>query len=142
MKHWIGVASRDHVRRGVAGGFAQLGHGKRAPLARMKRGDWLVYYSPRTQLEGGEPVQAFTALGQVTGEIEQVTLEGWCPYRRAVHYTLETHEAPIRPLLEHLSFITDLQRWGYPFHRGHFAVSEPDFQLIARAMGVTGFAPH
>ena len=27
-RYWIGVASRDHVARGVAGGFCQLGHGK------------------------------------------------------------------------------------------------------------------
>ncbi|MGB8598595.1 MAG: hypothetical protein WCE88_03760 [Burkholderiales bacterium] len=35
------------MARGVAGGFTQLGYGKRAPLACMKAGDWLIYYSPR-----------------------------------------------------------------------------------------------
>jgi hypothetical protein len=34
-RHWIGVVSRQHVLRGVAGGFAQLGHGTAAPLRRM-----------------------------------------------------------------------------------------------------------
>ena len=63
--HWIGVASRDHVRRGVAGGFCQLGHGKHAPVQRLAPGDRLVYYSPRTALDGGEPVQAFTAIGRI-----------------------------------------------------------------------------
>ena len=28
--YWIAVASREHVRRGVAGGFAQVCHGKPA----------------------------------------------------------------------------------------------------------------
>ena len=32
-RYWIGVACREHVGRGVAGGFAQLCHGKAAPLA-------------------------------------------------------------------------------------------------------------
>ena len=67
-RYWIGVASHEHVRRGVSGGFAQLNHGKAAPLRRMAAGDWLIYYSPREQRKGGDPVQAFTALGQLTGE--------------------------------------------------------------------------
>jgi hypothetical protein len=136
MRYWIGVASRDHVQRGVAGGFAQLGHGKRAGLARLKIGDWIAYYSPRTNLEGGEPVQAFTAIGRVTGEIEQVSLEGWCPYRRSVAYEPDAREAAIKPLLEKLSFIKDLQHWGYPFQRGQLEVTGEDFAVIAEAMGV------
>jgi len=28
MNYWIGVVSRSHVLRGVAGGFAQMNHGK------------------------------------------------------------------------------------------------------------------
>src|SRR5262249_6246371 len=65
---WVGVVSRAHVRRGVAGGFAQLSHGKRAPLARMNVGDWLVYYSPRTDFPDGAPLRAFTALGRIVGQ--------------------------------------------------------------------------
>ena len=43
MNHWIGVASSDHVKRGVAGGFCQLGHGRREPVKRLKPGDRIVY---------------------------------------------------------------------------------------------------
>src|SRR3954453_10567505 len=72
-RYWIGVVSREHVRLGVAGGFAQVGHGKGAPLKRMKPGDWLIYYSPRESHPDGAPVKAFTAIGEVTGsEIYQV----------------------------------------------------------------------
>ena len=46
VRYWLGVVSRAHVERGVAGGFAQLCHGRAAPLARMQTGDWLIYYSP------------------------------------------------------------------------------------------------
>ena len=35
-RYWIAVASADHVARGVAGGFMQVCHGKRAPLARIR----------------------------------------------------------------------------------------------------------
>ena len=136
MKHWIGVASRDHVQRGVAGGFAQLGHGKRNGLARLGIGDWIAYYSPRTQLEGGDPVQAFTAIGRVTGEVFQVSLEGFCPFRRDVAFVAHAKDASIKPLIAKLSFIKDPQRWGYPLMRGQLEVSAADAQLIAEAMGV------
>ena len=66
MTAWLGVVSRAHVQKGVAGGFAQLCHGKAQPLRRMRRGDWLVYYSPTTEM-GGAALRAFTAIGQVEG---------------------------------------------------------------------------
>jgi hypothetical protein len=36
---WIGVAAKDHVDMGVAGGFIQVNHGKAGPLERMRAGD-------------------------------------------------------------------------------------------------------
>ena len=136
-RFWIGVASRDHVMRGVAGGFCQLGHGKAAPVKRLARGDWIAYYSPRTALEGGEPVQAFTAIGQIkSGEPYQADMGGgFRPIRRDVDY-LTALEAPIRPLLDRLSFTRSSPSWGYAFRRGSFAVSVDDFLVIAEAMGV------
>lgn len=38
MKFWIGTVSKEHVMKGVAGGFCQVCHGKQAPLNRMKKG--------------------------------------------------------------------------------------------------------
>lgn len=135
-RYWIGVASYEHVRRGMHGGFAQLNHGKAAPLRRMAAGDWLIYYSPREQREGGEPVQAFTALGQLTGdEITEVAMsDRFTASRRTVHW-LPTHPAPIKPLLGSLSFIRDPERWGMTFRPGHLEINGADFQRIAAAMG-------
>ncbi len=67
-RYWIGVVSRDHVLRGVEGGFAQVCHGKERPLKRMHQGDWLIYYSPRISMGKGTPLQAFTAIGRVADE--------------------------------------------------------------------------
>ncbi len=136
-KYWIGVACRDHVQRGVTGGFAQLGHGKRTGLARLSIGDWIAYYSPRTRLEGGDPVQAFSAIGRVIGEVYQVSLEGFCPFRRDVKFMPDATDANIKPLIAKLSFIRDPQRWGYPLMRGQLEVSAADMLLIATAMGVS-----
>jgi hypothetical protein len=135
-QYWIGVVSRSHVLRGVAGGFAQLCHGKAAPLKRMKAGDWLIYYSPRTDMADGEPLQKFTALGCVVDDkvYPYKMAEDFIPYRRAIAYS-RCHEAPIHPLITRLSFIKDPKRWGYPFRAGHIRINESDFRLIAQAMG-------
>lgn len=45
MRYWIGVASKEHVMRGVQGRFAQVCHGKAGPLKQMRPNDWLIYYS-------------------------------------------------------------------------------------------------
>ncbi|TDU13644.1 EVE domain-containing protein [Bacillus subtilis] len=63
--YWIGVVSEQHVLKGAAGGFAQLCHGKKAPLAKMKEGDWLIYYSPRDAYPDGKLLRSFTAIGKV-----------------------------------------------------------------------------
>ena len=135
IKYWIGVVSLSHVVRGVQGGFAQLGHGKAAPLRRMSKGDWLVYYSPKTDMDEGEPLQQFTAIGQIVGDsvYEHHMGPDFVPFRRDVKY-LKCKPAAIAPLISDLSFIKDPKRWGFPFRRGHFAMTEQDFLLISRSM--------
>jgi len=138
--YWIGVVSRSHVQLGRQGGFVQLGHGKRAPLERLRAGDGLVMYSPRTSYPDGEALQSFTAIGIViSGEIYQVEMSpGFKPYRVDVSY-LDCREAPIRPLVERLSFIRSKTHWGAAFRFGQLSVPADDFALIARAMGRAAF---
>ena len=137
-RFWIGVASRDHVRRGVAGGFCQLGHGKAAPIRRLSPGDWIVYYSPRESYPDGAPLQAFTAIGAVqAGEPYAVDMgEGFVPTRRDVRFLADAKEAPIRPLLETLALTRGKPSWGAVFRRGLVEVTADDFVRIAAAMGV------
>jgi hypothetical protein len=134
-RYWIGVVSHEHVRRGVEGGFAQLCHGKEAPLRRMRPGDWLIYYSPAERMGAKEPLQAFTAVGRVReGAVyEHEMSPGFVPFRRDVEFAPST-PAPIGPLLERLSFIVDAKHWGAAFRYGHLRISEADFRLIAEAM--------
>jgi hypothetical protein len=134
-RYWIGVASQDHVLQGMAGGFCQLCHGKSNPLKRMTEGDWIVYYSPRTAMIKGEAVQAFTAVGQILpGEPYLFDMgNGFIPHRRDVKF-VAAEEAPIRSILEDLSFIKNKQSWGYVFRFGLLEIPEPDFQRIMLAM--------
>jgi DNA-binding MarR family transcriptional regulator/predicted RNA-binding protein len=135
--YWVSTISRDHVRQGVEGGFTQTGHGKASGLKRLKADDWLIFYSPKTSLQDGEPVQAFTAIGRVLDEdlyqVEQAP--GFTPWRRNIEFVKGT-EAPIRPLIDQLSFIKDKRRWGYMFRVGLFKIPQQDFAVISRAMAV------
>lgn len=135
MNYWINTISRDHVMIGVKGGFTQAGHGKNTGLKRLKDGDWIVFYSPKTSYQDGEALQAFTAIGQVKGDdLYQVEMtQDFRPWRRnvAFHEALET---PIKPMLEELSFIKDKAHWGYMFRFGLFQIPEKDFEIIKRAV--------
>ncbi|MEV6601751.1 EVE domain-containing protein [Actinoplanes sp. NPDC051346] len=132
MNHWLGVVCRDHVRRGTELGIAQLGHGKRDGLARLTAGDWLVYYSPRTSLRDGEPLQAFTALGVVAdNEIWQAHEQNFHPWRRRVDYLPEVTETPVRSLKLDL---TDQPHWGHQLRRGLVGLTDHDFAVIRAAM--------
>ena len=135
MKYWINTISRDHVRRGVAGGFTQANHGKPHTLKRLKAGEWIVFYSPKTSYNEGETLQAFTAIGQVKDEeLYQFEMApDFVPWRRNVEFK-DCIETPIKPLLSSLSFIKDKTRWGYMFRFGMFEIPEADFNLIQHAM--------
>jgi hypothetical protein len=135
MRYWIGVASRDHVERGVAGGFCQLCHGKAAPLRRMGPGDWIAYYAPRTQFKDGAPLQAFVALGRVVDDrvFQHDMGGGFVPFRRRVDFA-PSRAAAIKPLLPRLSFIRKKESWGYVFRFGLIEIPEADFRTIAEAM--------
>ena len=139
--YWIGVVSRSHVQIGVKGGFIQLNHGKKAPLQKFRTGDGLVMYSPRTSYPDGEPLQSFTAIGTIaSAEVYQVEMSpDFKPYRVNVHFSA-CREAPIKPLLEKLSFITNKTHWGAAFRFGQLRIPARDFALIAHAMGVPALA--
>jgi DNA-binding MarR family transcriptional regulator/predicted RNA-binding protein len=135
--YWVSTISRDHARLSVEGGFTQAGHGKASGLKRLKADDWLIYYSPKTSLQDGEPLQAFTAIGRVLDEdLYQVKqAPGFTPWRRNIEF-VKGIETPIRPLIDQLSFIKDKHRWGYTFRSGLFKIPQEDFAVISRAMTV------
>ncbi len=135
IRFWVGVVSASHVRLGVQGGYAQLCHGKAAPGRRMHRSDWLLYYSPRTDMKQGHPLQAFTAMGQVDDDdvYEYAMSELFVPFRRNIRY-LPCREAAISDFLQELDFARGRRNWGYPFRRGHCEIGSDDFLKIARVM--------
>jgi len=118
-RYWIGVASKEHVKTGVAGGFSQLCHGKAQPLTRMAVGDGLIYYSAKEKFGKNALCQQFTAIGTVIGSdvYSYEMFPGFVPYCRDIQF-LAAQDVAISPLIEKLSFIKDKTRWGMSFVMG------------------------
>jgi len=114
MTAWLGVVAADHVRRAVALGIAQIGHGQKSGLARMRAGDQLVYYSPRDTL-GGAVLQEFTAIGRVAYDTSATPVP-----LDAVRGDLELTAGP---------------NWGYQLRRGLVELSDADAACLAAATG-------
>lgn len=131
---WLAVASEDHVLKGVEGGFMQVCHGKRTPLARVKAGDAVVYYSPKTHFRNGKPCQSFTAIGKVVSEAPySVDMGGgFVPFRKDVEF-YEAQPISVRQLMETLE-LTQANNWGYQLRFGLLPLSQHDYATIAAAM--------
>ncbi len=137
MRYWLGVVSKEHVKKAVRGGFAQVCHGKKAPLAQMAAGDGLVYYSPKIAMDRPEVCKCFTAIGTIkSGRVYQVEMApDFHPFRIDVDYFPAKEEVPISTLLDRLE-LTQKKSWGMQLLRGLIEISQADFELIANAMGV------
>ena len=126
-RHWVVVVSRDHARRGVTGGFIMANHGKRAPLARMARGDGIIIYSPTTSYPDGEPLRAVTMVGEVTGDepVPSEVIPGG--FRRAADLR-EVQPVALADIRDHLP--SSRIRFGF------FEIDAADAEAI-RALAVT-----
>ncbi|WP_206911528.1 hypothetical protein IGL98_002095 [Enterococcus sp. DIV0840] len=136
MNYLIGVASKDHVELGVAGGFCQLCHGKSAPLNRMKAGDWLIYYAPKKSLKTKEPCQEFIALGQILpGEAYPFEMApDFIPDRKDISFLKNIQSVP-------LEAVADFPLWQEYRSRlrfGHFQIPEELFNFIVSGMKKEG----
>lgn len=134
-KYWVVVASKDHVKTGIAQGIAQACHGKASPLRRMRKDDFIIYYSGKKTLGKPGKCQQFTAIGKVMDdEIYQFQMsEDFCPSRRNIEF-LQSEDISILPLIDELEFIQNKTSWGYPFRFGFFEINQHDFDLISSQM--------
>ena len=134
-KYWIIVASKDHVKSALTEGIAQTCHGKALPLKRMRKNDFIIYYSGKQTMGKYEVCQEFTGIGRVLDdEIYQLRVsEDFCPSRRKIEF-LPGKDVSILPLISRLNFIHDKKNWGYPFRFGMLEIDRHDFELISSQM--------
>ena len=106
-------------------------------MRRLKAGDLIVFYSPRELMGSGPVLQAFTAAGRILDEFpyEAEQSAGFCPYRRRTKF-FKSRQAPVRPLLQELTFTQGNESWGLAFRRGAFRITADDFKRIAKAMSI------
>lgn len=134
-RFWIGVASKEHVENGIKIGICQFCHGKYTPAKRLSKGDVVIYYSSKYQMDSSELCQQFTAIGIVEDdEPYQVEMTpGFKPFRRDIKY-LEANPQDIKPLIQSLPFIKNKNSWGYVFRYGFLEIDQISFEIIAKAM--------
>ncbi|MFC0776971.1 EVE domain-containing protein [Flavobacterium sp. HJSW_4] len=134
-KYWVLSASKDHVKNAVLEEIAQTCHGKASPLKRMKKGDYLIYYSGKQTLGKPEKCQQFTALGKVVDDdiFEFQVSEDFCPSRRKISF-FPSNDISILPLIDSLDFIEDKKNWGSPFRFGILEINRQDFSKISAQM--------
>ena len=139
QRAWLGVVSADHTQRAVEGGFIQLNHGKRYGVARLRKGDGFVIYSPTERYGEKTPLRAFTALGVVADDAPyqaepmsmgaRGTIEPW---RRRIEF-LPVRRAALRDLDLKL---TRQANWGYQLRRGLVPLDPDDFAVLREAMSI------
>jgi len=136
-RHWIAVASAEHVANGVTLGIMQVCHGQGGPLRRTRPGDTVIYYSPTGTYRGSDRLQQFIAFGIVRRtEPYQVRMsDDFHPFRRDVDY-LPARPASILPLLDTLDLARGNRNLGWKFRLGLVEISDGDCACIAHAMGV------
>ena len=135
QRFWINTVSLDHVEAAAEGGFTQADHGARTRLGRPRPGDEMIFYSPRTSLQKGTPVQQFTAWATITGDApyQVIVTDDFRPWRLAATFHPCT-PVNARLLIDQLSFIHDATHWGLPFRRGLFTIPQNDFAKICARM--------
>ncbi|WP_298257916.1 EVE domain-containing protein [uncultured Litoreibacter sp.] len=136
-RYIIGVVHAQHVAAGKRQSFVAFSHGKESAVRNLDVGDKVIFYAPKTEFDGA-PVQAFVGHATITGAAPRQAdyMTGMPAWVRDAQFD-DVTEVPVRPLLEELSFITRPSHWGMSFRQGKFAISEVDYRLIAKAMGVT-----
>ncbi|GAA1023576.1 MULTISPECIES: EVE domain-containing protein [Amycolatopsis] len=135
QRFWINTVTLDHVEGAIEGSFTQADHGAGKRLRQPSPGDEMIFYSPRTSLQGGKPVRQFTAWATITGDkpYQAYVSDEFQPWRLAVTFH-DCRRVDAKPLVDQLSFVTDPAHWGLPFRRGLFSIPRQDFATILACM--------
>ena len=98
-RFWVGVASKEHVEKGVKLNICQFCHGKSSQARRLSKNNFVIYYSSKYSMDRPKLYQKFTAIGIVDDNSPyQVEVENnFKPFRRNINYFKAQH-VDIKPL--------------------------------------------
>ena len=128
-RYWVVVVSREHARRGLEGGFVMANHGKRAPVARMARGDVVLVYSPTTAYPHGELLRAVTVVGEVTSDEPEPSSAIPGGFRRRAALREVDPPVPLADIRDHLP--TSRLRFGF------FELEAADGEAVLAVVGAS-----
>ncbi len=134
-RYFIGVVHLRHVEAARRGGFVAFSHGRRSAVETLDPGDRVIYYAPRADFKG-DPVQAFVAHAEITGdaaEERQFPGTDFTAATRVAHYD-DVTQVPVRPMLDSLSFVKNPKHWGMAFRSGKFEIGAKDYACICGAL--------
>ncbi len=144
IRYWLGVVHREHVLHAVELGIAQLNHGSKQAVSRLRESDGLVYYSPRVSGPDSAALREFTAIGRVADDTVFQDPDGavmtnsfgepYRPWRRRIDYDAFAVPTSIRPLIPVLDFTSASPNWGFALRRGLIELSRHDYELIKGQM--------
>ena len=133
--HYLGIAEKIHVDLVVDAGVVVLGLKGPNGVRKLRPGDGVIYYSPKTAPDG-EVLRSFTAVGTVLGdmEYERDFPSGTKLWVRAVDWHPVVGDVSIYDLLKDLSWIKKPKNWGFYMRGAHRAIPEADFNLISKRL--------
>lgn len=133
--YYLGIAEKNYVEMCVERGVVVLGIDGPSGVRKLKPGDGVVYYSPKTAPDG-EVLRSFTAIGEVVGESEyEMSFDsGTQLWVRNVEWKDGARQISIYDHLDALSWIKKPKNWGFYMRGSHRAIPGEDFALISGAM--------
>lgn len=134
-RYWIGVIAGEHAAFAAREGICAFSFGKETAVSKLATGDRFAFYSPKTGVNEGSPLQSITAIGTVTGA--EPYERNWAGTESKAWVRVADFDdiriTPVKPLIEHLTFVSNPRYWGMAFRRSLFEVSAEDFAILEAA---------
>jgi predicted RNA-binding protein len=143
-RYWILCMSEDNYQIAKEQGLIGMSERAKTALQKIAISDMITFYINKKKV-GSPPndptqrVQQFRGIARVSGEAVKSHDLIWhiregeiFPYRRKVDF-LADGKADVRPLINRLSFVTNLAFWALPLRKGYAEVTERDFEIIQEA---------
>jgi predicted RNA-binding protein len=146
-RYWILCMSEDNYEIARTQGLIGLAEQHKIAMQKLAIGDMMGFHISKKKVDSppndpAHKVQQFRGIARVTSDAFESNDLIWhvrdgeiFPHRRKIEF-LADGSAEARPLIERLSFVTNMTFWTLPFRKGYVDVPQQDFETIHEAMAV------